>query len=177
MRTPSTAWSSSANGCEASQVVALSGEPFIPHGGSTPEATSSLAGAAEAAFAPLAVGKLIDLDEVGVFYALDDELCDPVAAFNLERFGRIEVHQDHLELASVTRIDQARGVQTCDAMLECEPRSWLHKAGVTLWYRDRGSSRNEATSATWGQGHCLGSNKVGTSVTGGCVGRHFEVCV
>ena len=47
---------------------------------------------------------------------LDYELRNSVATGDLEWLGRIGVHQKHLELTSIARIDQARRVEAGNAI-------------------------------------------------------------
>src|SRR3954454_16696374 len=72
---------------------------------------------AEPALAAFGVRQLVDLDQVGVLDGLDHELRDALALRDLEGFARVGVDQEHLELAPVSRVDQAGGVEARDAVL------------------------------------------------------------
>src|SRR5262245_30349599 len=61
---------------------------------------------------------------------LDHELRDAIAAAHGVRLPGVRVHQEHLELAAVERVDEARRVEAGDAVLERETRAWEHEAGV-----------------------------------------------
>ena len=88
---------------------------------------------------------------------------------------RIGVDQQHLELAAVARVDEARGVETGHAVLERQPAAGLHEAGVALGDRDRGARGHERAAASTGQQHLVAGNEVGTGVTGAGVSRERQI--
>ena len=87
---------------------------------------------AEATSAALGLLEFLHLDESRVLHGLDDELGDPFTPDDLEILGRVGVDQQHLEFAPVTRIDQTRGIEARDAVLERQAAAGLHEAGVTV---------------------------------------------
>src|SRR4029077_18540000 len=90
---------------------------------------ASPSGAAEAAGTPFAGRQLVDLDQVGMLDALDHELGDAIAT--RDRGGRaIVIDEQHLDLASITAVDQSGRVERGEAVAEGEPRPWQHEARV-----------------------------------------------
>src|SRR5438270_4258336 len=60
--------------------------------------------------------ELVDLDERGLLDALDHQLRDAVTALDLVGLVRVGVRQDDPHLVAVSRVDQARAVDTGDAV-------------------------------------------------------------
>ena len=69
------------------------------------------------------VGQLVDLDGVELGDLQDDELRDAHARLDDERLTRIGVEKDHLQLAAVTRVDEAGRVHDRDPVLAPRARS------------------------------------------------------
>jgi hypothetical protein len=63
--------------------------------------------------------QLTDVVERRVFDPLNHQLRDPVACCEPNRFSRVEVHHDHLDLATVPRVDGARGVDERNSTSRC----------------------------------------------------------
>lgn len=95
--------------------------------------TSLSARRPEALVAARAFVEVVDLHEVHVLDCLHDELSDSLTTSDLEVDGGIVIDQADLQLAAITRVDEARRVEACDAVLEREPAPGLHKAGIALW--------------------------------------------
>ena len=82
---------------------------------------------------------------------LDDQLSDAITPVNLVTLLRVGVDQQHLDFASITRVDQARGVQAGHTVLEGEAASRLDEAGIPFgqshldpgWHQSSTASRSE----------------------------------
>ena len=106
---------------------------------------------------------------------LHDELGDAFTAGDLERFGRIVVDQAHLQLTAVAGVDQARGVQDGDPVLERKTAPRLDQAGVALRKRDRDAGGDEGPTTGGGKGDVLSGDQIDTGVTRSGVGRERQV--
>ena len=78
---------------------------------------------------------------------LDDELCDSVAATNLVVVVRIVVDHDHLQLAAVRGVDDARGVDERNPVLERQPAARHDHAHVAARYGDRHAGGHQHAAA------------------------------
>ena len=106
---------------------------------------------------------------------LHDELGDAFTAGDLERLGRIVVDQAHLQLSAVAGVDQPRGVQDGDPVLERKTAPRLNQACVALRKRDRDAGGDEGTTAGGSKGDVLSGDQVDTGVTRSGVGRERQV--
>ena len=106
---------------------------------------------------------------------LHDELGDAFTAGDLERLGRIVVDQAHLQLTAVAGVDQPRGVQDGDPVLERKTASRLDQAGVALRKRDRDAGGDEGPTTGGGKGDVLSGDQIDTGVTRSGVGRERQV--
>ena len=79
---------------------------------------------------------------------LDHELRDPITAVDLVGGLGIGVHEQHLDLAAVLRVDEARCVEHRDAVLQREARTWEHEAAVAGRDRDGEAGGHERPAAT-----------------------------
>src|SRR5262245_3758339 len=70
-------------------------------------------------------GQLVDLDELGTFDALYDELGYSLAAVQRDRAGSVVVDDDHLDLAAISGVDGARCVHQTEPDLDRKPRSGM----------------------------------------------------
>ena len=106
---------------------------------------------------------------------LHDELGNALTTGDLERFGWVVVDQAHLQLTPVTGVDQARGVQDGDPVLERKTAPRLDQACVALRKRDRDAGGDEGTTAGGSKGDVLSGDQVDTGVTRPGVGRERQV--
>src|SRR5687768_4469966 len=98
---------------------------------------------AEPAGAALAVGELVDLDELDVGNREHDELRDPHAGLDHERLARIGVQEVDEQLAAIPGVDEAGRVHDRDPVLRRETGARLDVAGVALRDRDREPCRDQ----------------------------------
>jgi len=106
---------------------------------------------------------------------LHDELGDAFTAGDLERLGRIMVDQAHLQLTAVAGVDQPRGVQDGDPVLERKTAPRLDQACVALRKRDRDAGGDEGPTAGGSKGDVLSGDQIDTGVTRSGVGRERQV--
>ena len=106
---------------------------------------------------------------------LHDELGNALTTGDLERFGRVVVDQANLQLTPVTGVDQARGVQDGDPVLERKTAARLDQAGVALRKRDRDAGGDEGPTTGGGKGDVLSGDQIDTGVTRSGVGRERQV--
>jgi oligoribonuclease len=106
---------------------------------------------------------------------LHDELGDAFTAGDLERLSRIVVDQAHLQLTAVAGVDQPRGVQDGDPVLERKTAPRLDQAGVALRKRDRDAGGDEGPTASGSKGDVLSGDQVDTGVPRSCVRRERQV--
>jgi oligoribonuclease len=134
-------------------------------------------GVAEASGAALGRGELLDGLPRHVLDGLHDELRDAVTAVHLERLGGIEVHEQHLELVAVPRVDEAGRVEARDAVLEGQAAAGLHEPGVARGQRERDARRHERPAAAGGQVRALAGHQVEAGVVRPGVGGEVELGV
>jgi len=106
---------------------------------------------------------------------LHDELGDAFTAGDLERLGRIVVDQAHLQLTAVAGVDQPRGVQDGDPVLERKTAPRLDQACVALRKRDRDAGGDEGPTTGGSKGDVLSGDQIDTGVTRSGVGRERQV--
>ena len=106
---------------------------------------------------------------------LHDELGDAFTAGDLERLGRIVVDQAHLQLTAVAGVDQPRGVQDGDPVLERKTAPRLDQPCVALRKRDRDAGGDEGPTAGGSKGDVLSGDQVDTGVPRSCVRRERQV--
>ncbi len=106
---------------------------------------------------------------------LHDELGDAFTAGDLERLSRIVVDQAHLQLTAVAGVDQPRGVQDGDPVLERKTAPRLDQACVALRKRDRDAGGDEGPTAGGSKGDVLSGDQVDTGVPRSCVRRERQV--
>jgi len=114
--------------------------------------------------------ELRHLDELGLFDPLHDQLRDPVAARQHDRFTKIMVDQADADLTPVPGVDGARCVhhRKTDAGGEAGPR--VHEPRVPGWQRDR-DPRPDHTAFPRSEHDIGGRHEVGAGITGTGVGR------
>src|SRR5271165_536971 len=70
------------------------------------------------------------------FYSLNNKLSYPVTSPEAHRMLGIGVQQDHLDLATVPRVDSARRIDDGDAVAGGQPGTRMHEGGVPIRQRD-----------------------------------------
>ncbi|VAV92431.1 hypothetical protein MNBD_ACTINO02-3029 [hydrothermal vent metagenome] len=94
----------------------------------------------------------------------DDELCNSLAAYNVEWLCAV-VDQRNLDFPTVSRIDQPGAVHDADPMLEGESAAWHHERTVLL--RDlECDSRGDENSLPGTQSSGDHRPKINTRITG-----------
>ena len=88
----------------------------------------------------------LDLVEAHPHDGSDDELRDPRAPDNLERFGA-EIDEQHLDFPTIIRIDRARRIEHGDAEFERESRARPDLSFIALRQFDFDPGRHEITGA------------------------------
>src|ERR1039457_1837627 len=82
---------------------------------------TSPAAVTETSLATFARREARNRHETGLLHSTDHQLGDPVSAVNLVGRAGIRVHKYDRDLASVTRVDQARRVEASDAVPGSKP--------------------------------------------------------
>jgi len=67
------------------------------------------------------------------FYPLDHKLCNPVTSSELDRMVGISVQQNHLDLATVPRVDSARRIDDRQTVPGGQSRARVHEGCVPIW--------------------------------------------
>jgi hypothetical protein len=101
---------------------------------------------------------------VGLLHLTDHQLGDPVSAADLIRGLGIGVDKYDCDLTPVTRVDEARRVQTSDAVTGGETTSREDKAGTALRDLEGYPSGDRRPSAPWGENRSEACEQVTTSV-------------
>ena len=114
-------------------------------------------------------GGLLDLD--------DDELGDPVAPADGVVVLGIVVDEDDLELAPVPRVDQARGVETGQAVAGGQPAPGQDQAGVPGRDGDGHPGRDHGPAAPAAQHGVGAGDQVGAGVALAGVGGRGQLGV
>jgi hypothetical protein len=70
------------------------------------------------------------------FYLLNHKLGNPVTSLEPYRVLDIGVQQNHLDLATVPRVDSARRIDDRQPVPGSQPRARVHEACVPIWQRD-----------------------------------------
>src|SRR5512144_806865 len=76
----------------------------------------------------------------------DNQLCDPHAAGNNNRFAA-EIDQQNLNFAPIVRVDRAGRVEDGETISSREARTRTHLCFITFRERNRQSCRNESAGA------------------------------
>jgi hypothetical protein len=137
--------------------------------------TGSSAGRAETTAATGRVRKRVDDTERAPLDPLDNELRDAITSVELVLGDRIGVHEQDLQLVSVTGIDEAGGVQAGHAVPKGESAPRLDEAGVTLGQGQRHPGGHESPAATGRQQDVHPRHQIGSGVAGVGIARHREV--
>jgi len=112
-----------------------------------------------------------------VFDGLDDELSDPIASADLEVRLRIGVDEEHLDLASIARIDEPGCVQACDAVSHRQTAPRLDESGVAARQGDHQPGRHERTAPSRTEHGVNSGDEIATGITISCVGRSLKPIV
>jgi len=67
------------------------------------------------------------------FHLLNHKLCNPVTSSELDRMVGISVQQNHLDLATVPRVDSARRIDDGQTVPVRQPRARVHEGCVPIW--------------------------------------------
>lgn len=140
-------------------------------------ARGSTAGVPEPSVAPLSGVVLIDLDELHMLDCLDHQLSDPLSPSDLEVLGRIGVDEQHLQFASVTGVDEPRGVETCHAVFQREPAARLDEPRVAIGDGNGDAGGDERPLAAGAEQTVLPCQKVDACITLFRIAREWQVRV
>ena len=141
-----------------------------------PESLRETAGGTVPARAAGRTGEALHLDEPGLLHLLDDQLGDPVAAGQVDRLPRVEVDQQHLDLAAVAGVDGPGRVDDRHPEPGGEPGARVHQGDVPVRQRDRDAGRHQRPLPRL-EVHVDGRHQVGAGVTGVGVRRERDVRV
>src|SRR5690606_34430263 len=135
------------------------------------------AGGAEAPCVAGGGRQLVHHDELGLLHPLDHQLGDSITSFDGEVLGRVEVDQQDLELVSVTAVDEARGVEAGDAVLESQAAAGLYEPGSAPRQGEGDAGWYQRSAATGREGDRLTGHQVGPGIAHVGVGGQAEVRV
>src|SRR5271165_4434893 len=99
------------------------------------------------------------------FYSLNNKLSYPVTSPEAHRMLGIGVQQDHLDLATVPRVDSAWRIDDGDAVLRGQTGTRMHEGGVPIRERDAHAGADDGPLAR-GQLDVGGRDQVTAGVTG-----------
>lgn len=83
-----------------------------------------------AAFAPGCLVELVNLDHLPQLDSLDQELGDPIAAPDVDRFGGVQVDEVDLDLPAVPGVDRARRIDDRQSCARGQSGPWMNQANV-----------------------------------------------
>src|SRR5258708_14887263 len=89
----------------------------------------------------------LDFCKYRAFYSLNNKLGYPVTSPEAHRMLGIGVQQDHLDLATVPRVDSAWRVDDRDAVPRGQPGARMHEGGVPIRQRDAHPGADNGTLA------------------------------
>lgn len=118
--------------------------------------------------------EFIHFDELRASDALHDQLRDPVAPGELERFDRVEVHQADLDLTAVSGVDGARRVDDRQTHARGQSRPRVHETRIPGRERDRHPGPRHGALPRL-EHHVLSGHEIGTGIVGPGVGREGNV--
>jgi hypothetical protein len=78
------------------------------------------------------IRQLVHNLEPRVFDALDHQLGDPVATLDADRFRRVVIDHDHLDLAAVTGVDRARCIDQSETCPDRQPGPRVNETRVSV---------------------------------------------
>ena len=117
----------------------------------------------EAALASFGLIERIDHIPYHVFHLLNHKLRDTIAGVDFKKVVRIEINERDLKLPTIMAINEARGIENGNALLDGKAASGLHKACISLRYRDSKTGGNKRTLER-SERHMLGSTKIHAGV-------------
>jgi capsular polysaccharide biosynthesis protein len=132
---------------------------------------------AETAFAAVRLVELVDHVEHDVLDALDHELSDALTAADFGVDRRVGVDQEHLELAAIAAVDEARCVQTGETSSQRQATARLDESGVADRDGHRHAARHEHPAARRRDDHRLAGHQVETRVTWSGIGGQGKIGV
>src|SRR5260370_4516432 len=98
------------------------------------------------------------------FYSLNNKLSYPITSPEVHRMLGIGVQQDHLDLATVPRVDGARRIDDGDAVPRGQAGSRMHERGVPIRERDAHAGADDS-SLPGGQVKVGSCEQVGAGIT------------
>jgi hypothetical protein len=131
----------------------------------------------ETSRATFARAETVHRHETGLLDPTDHQLGDPISAADLVRRSGVRVHKYDHNLATVTRVDQARRVEASDSVAGRETASRQHEAGIALGNLERDPCRDRRTPTAWSESRVEPRDQVATRVAGPRVARCRKVLV
>ena len=116
------------------------------------------AAGSEAALASFGLIERIDHIPYHVFHLLNHKLRDTIAGVDFKAVVRIEIDKRNLKLPTIMAVNEARGIENGNALLDGKAASGLHKARISLRYRDGKTGGNKGTLER-GERHMLSGTK------------------
>ena len=135
----------------------------------------SAAGVPEPARAALRSRQVLHRRPDHLGHSLHDELGDAIPSLHLEGLVGIEVHEQHLQLVPIARVDQAGRVEAGDAVAQGEAAAWLHEPRVALGQGEGDAGRDQGPSAAGLEPRRLPGHEVEAGIAGPRVGGQVEV--
>lgn len=106
----------------------------------------------------------------------DDELGDAVAPGDVDRFGRIQVHEHDPDLAAVAGIDHARPIRDAQPATQGQAAACVNEGGEARRQRDRDAGRHEQARAG-GEDRVMSGAQIESGIPRMLIGRQREVRV
>jgi hypothetical protein len=100
-----------------------------------------------APFATVRSRKSGHFPEDRTFHLLNHKLGNPITSSELDRMLGVCVQQNHLDLATVPRVNCARRIDDRYAVLGRQARARMYKRGVPIWQRDAHASADHCSLA------------------------------
>lgn len=120
------------------------------------------------------VRQCVDLGERHVLDPLDDQLGDAITPGDVYRLVQVVVNQQHLDLATVTRIDRAGGVHHGQSVTQCQTGAWVDERGETGRQGDCDPRRDEVPLSGL-EGDVDRRDEIGSGIVRVGVGRQGHV--
>jgi oligoribonuclease len=139
------------------------------------EGVSLPAGVPEPAGSALGAGQDTGVDKIGPLDRLDDQLGDAVAPSHVVGGGGIQIDQEDLELIAVAGVDQPRGVEAGDAVLESQPAPGLYEARVPRRNGHGHARRDQRPSSARREQGVLPGQQIGAGVALACIRRWGQI--
>ena len=116
------------------------------------------------------IGQFSSLDEGCVLDFLDDQLCDAVAALDVNGLAGIVVDEEHRDLTAVSGVDRAGRVHHGQSVLDGQAGAWMDERRMTVRECDSDAGGDHGPLPRR-QCDVDGAAQVGTSIAGLRVGR------